>query len=83
MNDDFAERLLARVILVEVEEEVARASAKHSPMPTHHHGWAVIKEELDELWEEIRKQPRDREAMRAEAIQIAAMAVRFIRDLNF
>jgi len=52
----------------------------HSP----HHGYALLLEEMDELWEEIRKknQFRDLEAMREEAMQIAALAIRFMVDLT-
>ena len=37
----------------------------------------------DELWDEIKKQPdaAKKSKMRAEAIQIAAMAIRFVQDL--
>ena len=71
-------------ILIEVWSEVARAEAKHRPMAGAHEGYAVILEELDELWEEVRKGgrvPRDPVAMRKEAIEVAAMAVRFVRDV--
>jgi len=52
----------------------------HSP----HHGYALLLEEMDELWEEIRKKNkfRDLEAMREEAMQIAALAIRFMVDLT-
>jgi len=45
-----------------------------------HEGYAVILEELDELWEHVRGDgdPMD---MRDEAVQVAAMAVRFVQDL--
>lgn len=70
-------------LLAEVGREVARAEAKHAPMNSAHEGYAVLLEEVDELWEEVRKQTRDRspEAMRTECVQIAAMAVRFVRDV--
>lgn len=50
-------------------------------MNTPHEGYAVILEELDELWVEIKKKKPDTQEMRKEAIQVAAMAVRFIEDL--
>ncbi|KKN29168.1 hypothetical protein LCGC14_0846740 [marine sediment metagenome] len=48
-----------------------------------HQGYAIILEELDELWEEIRMKTERRSAvhMRQECIQIAAMSIRFIEDL--
>ena len=50
----------------------------------YHHGYAVILEELDELWEEVKKKPRDRnkDALREEAMQVAAMGIRFMVDLT-
>jgi NTP pyrophosphatase (non-canonical NTP hydrolase) len=49
-----------------------------------HEGYALLLEELDELWEEVRKKPhkRDKEATRTEAMQIAAVAIRFMVDLT-
>lgn len=77
MDDDLT------ALLDEVRAEVARAEAKHPPMNSAHEGYAVLLEEVDELWEEVRRQTGDRsgEAMRAECVQIAAMAVRFVRDV--
>ena len=46
---------------------------------------AVIAEELDELWDEVklnpRKNPQRNATMREEAIQVAAMAIRFVLDV--
>lgn len=49
-----------------------------------HEGYAVLLEEVDELWEEVRKKPgaRAKDLLRGEAVQVAAMAVRFIADLT-
>lgn len=65
----------------EVLNELVRARTKHSPMHSAHEGYAVILEELDELWEEIKRQKPNREAIRKEAVQVAAMVVRFIEDV--
>lgn len=47
-----------------------------------HEGYAVLKEEVDELWDEVKgKHPDRRERMRAEAIQVAAMAIRFVEKV--
>lgn len=91
--------MAARVIadtLNEVGIELAKARQTHAPMNGHHEGYAVILEELDELWEvckmnthkfgsaaAVREEQRKfkREAMRKEATQVAAMAVRFIEDV--
>ena len=68
-------------IAAEIADEVRRAEAKHRPMAGPHEGWAVIAEELDELWEHVRADTgRSREARR-EAIQIAAMGLRYALNL--
>ena len=65
----------------EAASELVRASLKHGPMHGAHEGYAVILEELDELWDEVKRQKPDKGAMRKEAVQVAAMALRFIRDV--
>ncbi len=67
-------------VTFDVTAELASAMARYPAMNSAHEGYAVILEELDELWEEVRKKPseRSRDAMHAEAIQVAAMAMRFI-----
>lgn len=67
-----------------VIEEYYIASKKHIPFHSPHEGYAIIQEELDELWGAIRKTRHFRERgkeMRIEAIQIGAMAIRFLVDL--
>lgn len=64
-----------------VNGEVCRATKKHGPMASHHEGYSVILEELDELWDEIKKQTKDVDAIRKEAIQVAAMGIRFLIDV--
>lgn len=86
------ERLPA--VLREVGDELERARATHAPMNSHHEGYAVILGELDELWEVCKRNTHDvstisqvarrqakRADMRKEAIQVAAMAIRFIEDI--
>jgi hypothetical protein len=96
---------MSSTTLDEVAQELARARETHAPMHSHHEGYAVILEELDELWEVCRRNthsfeserpkwaihvdPLDKQelrrlkraAMRKEALQVAAMAVRFIEDV--
>jgi hypothetical protein len=66
-----------------IEHELRSASQKHEPFNSCHEGYGVILEELDELWDEIKKKTklRDRKLMAMEATQVAAMAARFIMDL--
>lgn len=71
-------------ILTEVSMELHRAFNMFPPFNSGHEGFAIIYEELQELWAEVQTKQstagRD-ERMRKEAIQIAAMAIRFINDL--
>ncbi|KKL84124.1 hypothetical protein LCGC14_1967880 [marine sediment metagenome] len=63
--------------------ELKSATLKNGTFNSYHEGYAVILEELDELWEEVKKNPRTRSVsrMRNEAVQVAAMALRFLVDL--
>lgn len=70
-------------IVRDVEREVVRAMKLHAPMASSHEAHSVILEELDELWLEIKKKRRRRspKKLRKEAIQVAAMAVRYVHDV--
>ena len=70
----------AAVILV--EDELENAEEKFGPFKNVHEGYAVILEELDELWDEIKKKNPDKGRLRDEAKQVAAMALRFMLDLT-
>lgn len=71
--------------LIDVLAELARAFKRFPKMNSAHEGWAIMKEEVDELWDQVRKPSGQRTAvnlarMRREATQVAAMALRFIID---
>lgn len=61
--------------------ELAQARSKFAAFNSAHEGYAVILEELDELWREVQAKPKSVEAMRAEAMQVAAMGLRFMIDI--
>lgn len=67
----------------DINHEYLKASAKYPKFHSTHEGYAVIKEEVDELWEMVKanKGLYGNDEMKKEAIQIAAMAIRFINDL--
>jgi hypothetical protein len=69
--------------LTAIGQEVMRARAKFKRFNSAHEGYAVLLEEVDELWEEVKRHQsaRNPERMRIEAVQIAAMAVRFLTDV--
>ena len=71
-------------IYAAIARELARATARHAPLNSAHEAYAVLLEELDEFKAEVWKRRLDRSsaAMRAELIQLAAMCVRTIEDLE-
>lgn len=64
--------------LADVRRELDHAYAKHGTEQWgRHEFYAILKEEVDELWDAIKAdEPLDR--VRAEAIQVAAMPVRYL-----
>jgi len=68
-------------IIREVSQELKRAGKKFPKFASAHEGYAIILEELDELWDEIKVKHKNIENMRKEATQVAAMAIRFIKDV--
>lgn len=71
---------LADAAWQDVREEIWRATRRYPEFNSTHEGYAVIKEELDELWEAVRG--NNRQDARAEAVQVAAMAIRFLMDIR-
>jgi hypothetical protein len=76
------QQLLGQAV-TDVLNEVKAAQDKFPPMNSAHEGYAVLLEEVDELWEivKLKQKNRDLTAMRKEAVQIAAMALRFLTDV--
>lgn len=70
-------------LLFAVGDECVNAMNRFEPFQSAHEGYAVILEELDELWDvvKVNQTRRDIDKMTREAIQVAAMAVRFIHDV--
>jgi hypothetical protein len=67
-----------------IRDELERAMQLWPPMQSAHEGYAVILEELEELWEHVKmnQNRRDVGKMRSEAVQLAAMAARFVVDVT-
>ena len=63
-----------------ISEEVDFANEKFPAFSSSHEGYAVILEEMDELWDEIKnnKDPMSSMKQKKEAIQVGAMAVKFL-----
>lgn len=65
-----------------VDQNLEEARSLHPGyMPTLHHGYGVLREEFDEFWDEVRKKYPDKERLRAELLQISAVAQRIYEDL--
>lgn len=73
---------LLTVALTEVVTEL-NAAMVWPAMNSAHEGYGVLLEEVDELWSHVKtkQKKRDLGAMRKEAIQVAAMAVRFAIEI--
>lgn len=67
----------------DIVAECQRAMFSWPEFNTAHEGYAVILEEVDELWDEVKKKPKNRDSakVKAECIQIAAMALRFATEI--
>jgi len=90
-----AGNLLYGVAAADAVIEVMRARDVHGPKEFNsiHEGYAVLLEEVDELWDEVKKNPtkayhdhfdakgKHKLEMRKEAIQVAAMAIRFAAEV--
>lgn len=76
-NDDDDLELQFHAALEEVEDELRRAEGRQPALNGSHEGWAVIKEELDELWEHVRADTGRGPDARHEAIQVATTALRY------
>jgi hypothetical protein len=71
-------------VLGTIREELVKAVSKFGAFNSAHEGYAVILEEVDELWDEIKANKVDgaTDRQRGEALQIAAMGARFLLDIK-
>lgn len=86
-------KTLTEQVANEIKEELETLPEKYanSTFNSHHEGLAVIQEEFEELKDEVFFGAKNlieytdsthRRRMRKEAIQVAAMCVRFIQELT-
>ena len=72
-------------IIAAVRAELTLAILNHGDFASAHEGYAVIREELElELWPEVGKKRavRSRAVLEKEAIQVAAMAIKFALNVD-
>jgi len=70
--------------LILIYEEYCAAKKKHPAFNSPHEAYAVILEELDEVWKIIKSSVSRKgniEAMKYEVKAVGAMALRFMMDL--
>ncbi len=79
-QEPFPEQAIALIV-----REFSQATATNGAFASAHEGYAVILEELDELKAEVWKKRRERdpENLIKEAVQVGAMAMRFLVDIAF
>jgi NTP pyrophosphatase (non-canonical NTP hydrolase) len=69
--------------LQNIQQEVLRAKSIHpKDFNSAHEGYSVILEEIDELWEEVKKKKFDNSLGEKEATQAAAMLCRFLVEIT-
>lgn len=76
------ERAVSQLIQ-DVGFELDQAIRNWPPFNSAHEGYAVLAEEMDELWDHVKTNQRKRDLpkMQQEAIQVAAMAIRFALEV--
>ena len=70
-------------ILENIKKEFEFATNKWGGFSSFHEAYAVVLEEVNELWEEVKasqKNPSRNKFVEKEAIQVATMAIRLIFD---
>lgn len=68
-------------VLAEVGQELERAKTKFpAHLNSHHEGYSILAEEVDELWDDVKSDNHDHSFV--EAVQVAAMAVRYVAELR-
>lgn len=78
-EEEFQDALHAA--LDDVAAELLEAAKKFPPFNSPHEGHSVIQEEFEELWDEVKRNRGRSRFARDEAMQLAAMAVRYMIDL--
>ena len=63
-----------------VKGELAAATRKFGGFASMHEGYAIVLEELEEAWDEIKSNNPER--AKTEMRQVAAMALRFLVDIR-
>lgn len=68
-------------ILFDVRQMLYASIEKHAPMASAHDGHSVIREEFEELWDHVKADTGSSAEAYKEALQVAAMAIRYALDI--
>lgn len=60
-------------------QEFSDSTCDQGEFHSRHEAWAVLREEVDELWDVIKANGTNRE-LKEEAVQVGAMALRLLVD---
>jgi hypothetical protein len=66
----------------DLQAEIKKAESKFPPFSSAHEGYAIIAEELDELWDEVKTHDHNQLRMYKESIQVACTAIRFCKMIK-
>lgn len=83
MNKEREYQHMAAQAASDISDELFTAKEKYpANFNSLHEGYAVLKEEVDELWDEIKKKHPNKADVYNEAKQVAAMAIRIMVELQ-
>ena len=80
VNSDKEESDLVAEATMAILTELATSTTRYGTFKSTHEGAGVLMEEVDEMWDAIKA--NDIASARKEAIQVAAMAMRFVIDAS-
>jgi hypothetical protein len=81
IDEDITEpghKMCLRDVSDDIQIELSQACQEFADFASPHEGYAIILEELDELWDEVRLKTGTAASRYKEAKQTAAMAIRFM-----
>lgn len=82
MSKSFYSEEKLDMMLNAVKKEVLDATSKFGPFNSPHEGYAVIQEELEELWDDIKADKGRQPDAYHEAKQVAAMGIRYMMEFG-
>ncbi len=69
-------------IEIDLKEEIKKAESKFPAYNSPHEGYAIILEELDELWDEVKEHEQSNIRMYHKSLHVACTAIRFCKMIK-